>query len=64
MSLRVRPGNSGGPLVDVQGRLIGINTLMTGPNVGGAVPVHVVKSFLRDALGTPKTEPMVEPVVV
>src|SRR5262245_10661474 len=54
VSLRVRPGNSGGPLVDVQGRLIGINTLMTGPNVGGAVPVHVVKSFLREALGTPR----------
>ncbi len=59
VSLRVRPGNSGGPLIDVGGRLIGINTLMTGPNVGVAVPAHVVKSFLREALGTPKAEPAV-----
>jgi serine protease Do len=66
ISLRVRPGNSGGPLVDVNGRLVGINTIMTGPNVGGAVPAHVVKTFLREALGTPRAEPTdsVEPVIV
>ncbi len=56
VSLRVRPGNSGGPLIDVNGRLIGINAMMTGPNIGVAVPVHVVKGFLREALGTPKAE--------
>ncbi|MFQ5855143.1 MAG: S1C family serine protease [Anaerolineae bacterium] len=50
VSLRVRPGNSGGPLVDVDGRLVGINMMMAGPSVGLAVPVHVVKSFLRQAL--------------
>ncbi len=49
VSLVLRPGNSGGPLVDVAGRLLGINTIMTGPEVGGAVPVHVVKAFLREA---------------
>lgn len=47
VSLVLRPGNSGGPLVDAQGRLLGINTIMTGPQVGGAVPVHVVRDFLR-----------------
>ena len=52
VSLKVRPGNSGGPLVDVQGRLIGINTLMTGPQVGVAIPVHVVKAFLKQELGS------------
>lgn len=51
VSLRVRPGNSGGPLVDVRGRLVGINMMMAGPHVGMAVPVHVVKGFLRQALG-------------
>ena len=51
-SLKLRPGNSGGPLVDVQGRLMGINTVMASPDVGMAVPVHVVKAFLRDEVGT------------
>lgn len=51
VSLELRPGHSGGPLVDVQGRLVGINTMMAGPEVGMAVPVHVVKEFLRRELG-------------
>ena len=50
MSLHLRPGHSGGPVVDIDGRLVGINTLMTGPDVGVAVPVHVAKEFLRQAL--------------
>jgi serine protease Do len=50
VSLHLRPGNSGGPLVDAHGRLVGINTMMAGPDVGLAVPVHVVKAFLRHAL--------------
>ena len=48
--LHLRPGHSGGPLVDVQGRLLGVNTVMAGPDVGMAVPVHVVKDFLRKEL--------------
>ena len=52
VSLNLRPGNSGGPLIDAQGRLVGINTVMTGPEVGLAVPVHVVKAFLVEALGS------------
>lgn len=52
VSLHLRPGHSGGPLFDVAGRLIGVNTLMTGPDVGAAVPVDVVKHFLKRALGT------------
>lgn len=47
VSLHLRPGHSGGPLVDCDGRLVGINTIMTGPAVGGAVPVDVVKRFLK-----------------
>lgn len=50
--LHVRPGHSGGPLVDTGGRLVGINTIMAGPNVGLAVPVHVIVRFLQRALGT------------
>src|SRR5512142_104701 len=39
VSLHMRPGHSGGPLVDINGRLIGVNTMITGPDVGMAVPV-------------------------
>lgn len=50
VNLHLRPGHSGGPLVDTSGRLVGINTIMTGPDVGGAVPVDVVKKFLKKSL--------------
>lgn len=49
-ALHLRPGHSGGPMVDAAGRLVGINTLMNGPDVGVAVPVHVAKDFLKRAL--------------
>lgn len=49
-SLQLRPGHSGGPMIDAQGRLVGINTMMAGPGVGVGVPVHVVKRFLQQAL--------------
>ena len=52
VGLSLRPGHSGGPLVDAQGRLVGICTMMAGPEVGMAVPVHTVKEFLRRELGT------------
>jgi serine protease Do len=53
VSLHLRPGHSGGPLVDIHGRLIGINTMIAGPDVGLAVPIHVVKAFLQQRLGSP-----------
>jgi S1-C subfamily serine protease len=53
--LQLRPGHSGGPLVDVQGRLIGINTMITGPEVGLAVPIHIAKDFLHNHLGSKST---------
>ena len=48
--LQLRPGHSGGPMVDVLGKVVGINTLITGPEVGLAIPVHVVKDFLHHSL--------------
>jgi serine protease Do len=45
--LHLRPGNSGGPLVDARGRLVGINTMTVGPNMGIALPAHVVERFLN-----------------
>ena len=41
-------GNSGGPLLDVNGRVIGINTAMFRPaqNIGFAVPINTLKQVL------------------
>ena len=50
ISAHLRPGHSGGPLVDVNGRLVGINTMIAGPDVGFAVPLHVVTTFLKEKL--------------
>ncbi len=49
--LRLRPGHSGGPMLDSHGRLVGINTMMHGPDVGAAVPSHVVKASLKKIVG-------------
>jgi len=50
LAMRLRPGNSGGPVFDAQGRLIGLSTIMAGPDVGLAVPSHVVSGVARMAL--------------
>jgi serine protease Do len=50
-SLHLRPGHSGGPMVDAKGKLIGINTIMRGPDVGVAIPIETVKGFLKATLG-------------
>jgi len=48
----INPGNSGGPLLDSQGRMIGINSQILSPDGGGsvgvgfAVPVNIAKRVL------------------
>jgi serine protease Do len=51
VGLQLRPGHSGGPLVDGHGRLLGINTMIAGPQVGLVIPVHIVAAFLKENLG-------------
>lgn len=52
--VRLAPGNSGGPLADARGDVIGINTMIA-RGLGLAVPSNAVKQFLagrrRPALG-------------
>ena len=52
LGVQLRPGHSGGPLVDGNGHLVGINTMISGPQVGLAVPVDVAKKFLQEKLGS------------
>ncbi|MBI4910797.1 MAG: trypsin-like peptidase domain-containing protein [Acidobacteria bacterium] len=44
--VRLAPGNSGGPLADALGRVIGINT-MVARGLALAIPSNVVRDFLR-----------------
>ena len=50
VSLHLRPGHSGGPLVDEHGHLVGLNTMMAGPDVGLAIPLPAVTDFLKKTL--------------
>jgi S1-C subfamily serine protease len=51
----INPGNSGGPLLDTQGRMIGINTMIYSPSggsvgIGFAVPVDTAKRVVAELM--------------
>jgi len=45
----ISPGNSGGPLLNSSGQVIGINTAVAseGQNIGFAIPVNVIKELIQ-----------------
>ncbi len=62
-SVRLAPGNSGGPLADAGGRVIGINTMVAG-RLALAIPSNVVRHFLAVGPGDTWLGVTVRPVRV
>jgi serine protease Do len=55
----INQGNSGGPLVNINGEVIGINTAVAGEgaeNIGFAIPIDDVKGLIETVLSTGKLE--------
>jgi S1-C subfamily serine protease len=51
----INPGNSGGPLLDTQGRMIGVNTMIYSPSggsvgIGFAIPVNTAKRVVAELI--------------
>lgn len=54
----INQGNSGGPLVNVDGQVIGVNTAVSGEgqNIGFAIPINDVNGLIKQVLSTGKFE--------
>jgi serine protease Do len=47
-AIRLAPGNSGGPLADAAGQVVGINTMLASGGIALAVPTATVEEFLKN----------------
>lgn len=61
--IRLAPGNSGGPLVNARGQVIGINSLIVDGRAF-AIPSHAVDQFLRNAGSRPYLGVTLQPILV
>ena len=57
-SLHLRPGHSGGPMFNTSGELVGLNTVMQGPDVGIAIPVYRAAEAVKRFLPTGENAPV------
>lgn len=48
LGLHLRPGHSGGAVVNARGEVVGVNTMMDGPDVGLAISSATVTRFLSE----------------
>ncbi|SRR6266571_353567 len=46
--VRLAPGNSGGPLLDADGKVVGINAMIFGGDLSVAIPSNVVSTWLAE----------------
>jgi serine protease Do len=60
--LRLAPGNSGGPLADLQGQIVGINTMIVAGGLALAIPSRAVQSFLTRTTSQRSLGVVVRPV--
>ncbi|TGE33274.1 S1C family serine protease [Desulfosporosinus sp. Sb-LF] len=56
LSANVNPGNSGGPVISKEGKLVGIATATSSDGIGWAIPSSTVLEFARQA-GGPVNKP-------
>lgn len=60
---RLAPGNSGGPLLNAAGEVIGLNAMIFGGDQGIAIPASVIREFLGMARSTVASKAVPEGVL-
>src|SRR5204862_6593502 len=56
MDTPINPGSSGGPLVDMHGKVVGINTRGGGQNLNFAIPIDTAKPVIDGILRSASAE--------